>query len=1002
MNVLESSSAFIPRLDPPTPPSPRGSNFDSEFGSQGGFGVDGKTHFKSFEDVKEGYAGTVDVGSVNVVSPEQPPRARVAENAEIDIEIDNSVEQTEQTPQAPQKQLTIEEMIALGEAQLSESSKTLEMSKKTVVEVPQDVKPEPRPQETAPKVTDSKATDSKATTQKAKKPFLKRGSRKEPSSLHRIKKNPSSAPVSRKDNAGDKSSLPQSSFPSSLPKPPQTRTKKDSIVPESNNGVVESPIPPKAQGPNMFDSLLTELAMDATSHHSQKQTEVFTDDNDTYDNDTCDDGSYDDQNFDDEGDCRHQQQYKRQAPAQNLNLSFGDDLYESPMASDEMDDFEQMEAVAAKRVSGPARQIPPTRRSREFAGQNMSAPLLPCEREERQERHSAFGDEGVSWEAGARAGAGTGTAGYDEGDYYHQEDYYRENGENEDPIADDEEIDFFGDRSEPQRQPQSQPQRTTSELVDRVFNKKKNKKNSKVQQRPSTAAAHQRKQTLLQKEKEMEEARDKIREEEKTIVRLRRQHESSLREAMDRKAKVREWCDEEREKTTKWVESQRLAIKRERQKSANAALLLRNQNAQANETFTKRDRDTIESLKATITKLKVDRDAYSNRVKGNEARLTNLVKKKDEEISRLKDAVREYERETSVWQEKEKKMRRKLREQEDRIRSFMEKGREREGAEDVAVEPELEPELELDGEETGVGMRTAEVEELLKFQMQPQRNVEESEEEEEEEEEEEGDDFVENDAEEATEVWLRKQLAGFTSQTSMAIQEATMTSQDMREDIKQEAARARQDASYVASRYSKGSAEEEIDIKQKLQELQDERDKLMRQEREQQERRDQERRQHQEQPQQQESQQKNTANNINNDGRVERNFPDGRRAVWYRNGTHKETYPDGKTVVRFTNGDVKTSYTKTGVVTYYYAANETTHTTAPDGLEVFEFPNKQTEHHWPDGRKEILFPDQTRKIIHVDGRMESIFLDGVMVEEFPDGRKKITHGGKELDSNTYN
>ncbi len=44
------------------------------------------------------------------------------------------------------------------------------------------------------------------------------------------------------------------------------------------------------------------------------------------------------------------------------------------------------------------------------------------------------------------------------------------------------------------------------------------------------------------------------------------------------------------------------------------------------------------------------------------------------------------------------------------------------------------------------------------------------------------------------------------------------------------------------------------------------------------------------------------------DGKVERVFGDGRRALIFANGTLKEHFPDGRSIVMFTNGDVKRTF----------------------------------------------------------------------------------------------
>ena len=120
---------------------------------------------------------------------------------------------------------------------------------------------------------------------------------------------------------------------------------------------------------------------------------------------------------------------------------------------------------------------------------------------------------------------------------------------------------------------------------------------------------------------------------------------------------------------------------------------------------------------------------------------------------------------------------------------------------------------------------------------------------------------------------------------------------------------------------------------------------------------------------------------------MERVLPDGRRQVWYKNGTFKDITKEGVSCVKFTNGDVKTQYPSSdgeddGRTVYFYKANQTTHTTfTVTGLEVFEFPGGQTERHYPDGSKVIDFPDGTRKKVGTEGEVEVVFGDGVRVRE---------------------
>lgn len=82
----------------------------------------------------------------------------------------------------------------------------------------------------------------------------------------------------------------------------------------------------------------------------------------------------------------------------------------------------------------------------------------------------------------------------------------------------------------------------------------------------------------------------------------------------------------------------------------------------------------------------------------------------------------------------------------------------------------------------------------------------------------------------------------------------------------------------------------------------------------------------------------------------------------YQNGTRVKNYPDGKKVIYFTNGDIKESHPD-GKVIYMYNDDQITEITLPDGTSICEFSNGQTEKTFPNGTKEIIYPDGSSQII---------------------------------------
>lgn len=77
----------------------------------------------------------------------------------------------------------------------------------------------------------------------------------------------------------------------------------------------------------------------------------------------------------------------------------------------------------------------------------------------------------------------------------------------------------------------------------------------------------------------------------------------------------------------------------------------------------------------------------------------------------------------------------------------------------------------------------------------------------------------------------------------------------------------------------------------------------------------------------------------NSDGNREKVYCDGRKEIWYTNGSVKKISSDGKTMKTiFYNGDVEETNVDENVVKYYHAASSTWHSKFSDGLEIKEFP----------------------------------------------------------------
>jgi len=94
------------------------------------------------------------------------------------------------------------------------------------------------------------------------------------------------------------------------------------------------------------------------------------------------------------------------------------------------------------------------------------------------------------------------------------------------------------------------------------------------------------------------------------------------------------------------------------------------------------------------------------------------------------------------------------------------------------------------------------------------------------------------------------------------------------------------------------------------------------------------------------------SNNCSEDGKITREFSNGKIEICFPNGVKRESFPDGYTIVYFNNKDIKQTYPN-GKIVYYFAQAKITQTTFPEGLQVFKFSNNQLEKHYIDGHKEI-------------------------------------------------
>lgn len=482
-------------------------------------------------------------------------------------------------------------------------------------------------------------------------------------------------------------------------------------------------------------------------------------------------------------------------------------------------------------------------------------------------------------------------------------------------------------------------------------------------------------EALLEKAKELEKEMSIYKQENATLKQLKKQQESALQEVMRQRAEMNKWVIEEKQKTESYCEELKQAALKERRAAAKYARDARQKagglNADGTVQSVRKDKELIDGLQATIQKLKIDYEQGIKRYKVNEKRLHQLAKENSDKNDELNRKILVLEEEKlAIWQYLDHTGVR-LPNNIAKLRPSAKKSNSSHAASSGA--PATFSRNKVDGsygEEVFVEDTSGKVASLYVTESFENTNFD-------------------------SEYSQRNKRASRSSNASVSSSYASdaYDNGDTRaswEGISTTSSYSSQIGNYFGlnetNAISSGSVKETVAAPSRSppraaketgkgsgKELGYSRD---------------------------DSRSNDAPASVSVSvepaipaSRTEELLPDGRKVIKYRNGTTKEIHPDGSSVVHFLNGDKKKSAADTGIIVYYYAQAETVHTTFPDGLEVYEFPNKQVEKHYKDGNKEIIFPDHTKKIIRVNGVNESIFPDGIRVIEYPDGSKDIITDG---------
>jgi hypothetical protein len=366
--------------------------------------------------------------------------------------------------------------------------------------------------------------------------------------------------------------------------------------------------------------------------------------------------------------------------------------------------------------------------------------------------------------------------------------------------------------------------------------------------------------------------------------------------------KVRSWANNERESVQKWVEQQRLSIKKERKRATNDIMTtqrkkrqegLEERAASAAANSQKRLRAEIEALSATLQKQKIDNDVSKSRCRLNEKRLRDLISERDETIDSLrkdnealdiKCIKLETERDdllkfkSDTMKKKKKKKKHIVETPPSKNMYDTQSGREDIPNTQKVIKKKVDGDsINIQNDQNDRCTNRLEANEHKNSEEDIQKEIITCQESQQQQCDEEAIRVITNHQdliEEPTEEWLQKHLQGINHQNPDT-----------------------SDHSYITPMKGKKYKPEKYGMTPQREELP--------------------------------PQSSNIILKKNENGVQQSNAAD-RRVMIYTNGTRKETLPDGTVIVRFTNGDMKTTYSNIGITVYYYNESKVSNSTYGD------------------------------------------------------------------------
>ena len=158
-------------------------------------------------------------------------------------------------------------------------------------------------------------------------------------------------------------------------------------------------------------------------------------------------------------------------------------------------------------------------------------------------------------------------------------------------------------------------------------------------------------QRLTEKAEQLEKELEIYKKENLSIKQLKKQQESTLNEALKERRDIMKWINDEKERTEIWCNEQKQAALRERRSAAKYARDIRNKTSENGPgSSVRKERAEIEELRSVVDKVKLENDNIKRKNRSNERRLQQIIKEQSATIESYRDQIDKVEKEKmKIW-----------------------------------------------------------------------------------------------------------------------------------------------------------------------------------------------------------------------------------------------------------------------------------------------------------------------------------------------------------------